>query len=510
MSLFCLVLHTHLPYVRRNGVWPCGEDFFHQAAIESYLPLLGVLGDLASDGWDDALTLSISPMVAHQMRDAHMQRELAWHIGGWELRAQRQAWNYEGVYRSEFRDLAAYYARFARAQGARLDALGGDIASGFAALSAAGLIEILGGPLTHPYLPSVRETSLAAAQVSLGVAEAVGGAPSGMWLPECAYAPEMGIEDLIAGAGVDHVVIDGPTMIRSGGDVGAPRTIGTSSVTAFARNLDVTYRVWSPTGGYPSGKWYRDFHHYDLVGGFKDWRVTGRQIPLHRKRPYEPAAASAAVVADARDFAAHIARTLTEQDGGVVVAAYDTELYGHWWFEGPEFLRALFPALREAGVTPASLRTARARLGAGDGIDLVEGSWGFRKDGRSWHGEDTAWMWDALGEVEADTVRALTKYEGVTGARRAALEQLQREAFLLQSSDWPFMVIRGRNADYAHQRFGTHLERWKQMHELLRSHLPDDLIAPAVPEIHEIDNIAPHLVPTLGDQAGNSASTPQT
>lgn len=495
MSAFCLVLHTHLPYVRRNGVWPCGEDFFHQAAVESYLPLLGALRSLHEDGFREALTLSLSPMVAHQMADPHMQRELAWHLGAWELRAQRQAWNYDGVYRSEFRELAAYYARFGRAQAEMLDAIGGDLSSGFAALERDGLAELLTGPLTHPFLPSVREPSLAAAQVDLGVralASLTGAPPSGMWLPECAYAPEHGIEDLLADAGIDHIVLDGPTLIKSGGGLDRPRRLGNSDVSAFPRNLDVTYRVWSPTGGYPSGAWYRDFFAYDLVAGFKDWRVTSRQAPIERKRPYEPGRASDAAATDAQDFAAHIASTLGAQgDGTVVVAAYDTELFGHWWFEGPAFLRALFPALREAGVTPMTLRAARERYGAGEPVEMVEGSWGFRKDARSWHAEETAWMWDALGEVEADTVRAATKFEGATGARAAALAQLQREAYLLQSSDWPFMVIRGRNAQYAHDRFGAHLQRWREMHELLRSHLPDDLVRRAVEAQFAIDNIAP-------------------
>ena len=229
MGVFSLVLHTHLPYVRRNGVWPSGEEFFHQAALESYLPLLGVLQTLADEGLSDALTLGLSPMIAHQMEDTHMLRELEWFLGVYEIRTLRQTTNYEGVFRDEFRDLAAHYARFARAQGDLLDSLtNGGIAKAFDELARRGAIEIIGGPATHPYLPLVREPALARAQVELGAREhdrLFGHRPAGMWLPECAYSPEAGIEGLLDDAGVGHIVVDGPTMLRSAGpgSTSAPR-----------------------------------------------------------------------------------------------------------------------------------------------------------------------------------------------------------------------------------------------------------------------------------------------
>jgi 1,4-alpha-glucan branching enzyme len=507
VGIFSLVLHTHLPYVRRNGVWPSGEEFFHQAAVESYAPVLGVLESLAEAGLHDALTIGLSPMIAHQMQDAHMLRQLAWYLGVYELRALRQTTNYEGVFQREFKELAAHYALFARRQADRLDTLpGGGIASAFDAFARAGVIEIIGGPATHPYLPLVREPSLARAQIALGVAEherLFVRAPAGMWLPECAYSPDAGIEDTLATAGVDHIVIDGPTMLRSAGpgSTFAPRRIRSSSVVASARNLDVTYRIWSPTGGYPTGKWYRDFFHYDMEAGFKDWRVTSIRKPVEQKRPYEPERAAAAARADAEDFAALIARTLDERERetgreGHIVAAYDTELFGHWWFEGPIFLEHLYRVLAEMpDVRARSLKGALELLPSPEPVELVGGSWGFRKDDRSWVAPETQDMWDALGEVEADTVRFVDKFRDAGPGRRDALEQLVREAMLMQSSDWPFMVLRGRNLDYAGERFFGHRERWNYLVELLRSRIPDDLIAQKTQDVFEIDNILPGLTP---------------
>ncbi|MFA5890151.1 MAG: 1,4-alpha-glucan branching protein domain-containing protein [Actinomycetota bacterium] len=503
MGIFALVLHTHLPYVRHNGVWPCGEDFFHQAAVESYLPLLGVLEDLGAHGMTGLMSLGLSPMVAHQMEDPHMLRELGLYLGRFEARAWQQVANYEGVFTPEFKDLAAHFAIHARAQSDRLDACGG-IARSFGAIADAGVVELLGGPVTHPFLPRVRAPELIDAQVRLGAEEhkrILGRRPRGMWLPECAYQPGAGIEETFARAGVGHVVVDGPTMLKSAGpgSTFAPRRIGTSDVVAFARDLDVSYRVWSPTGGYPSGKWYRDFYHYDLEAGFKNWRVTSIHKSIGEKRPYEPKRAAAAARQDAENFAALIAETLSAAERrtgreGVVVAAYDTELFGHWWFEGPEFLRHLFTVLDSIpGVRACSLERARELLDEPEPVDLIEGSWGFRKDDRSWVSDGTQDMWWFLGEIERETPRLLQEFAGATGARREALSQLVRETMLLESSDWPFMVIRGRAPEYAYERFATHQSRWHRLADLIRSDASEDVIAAATAEIGEIDNILPGL-----------------
>ena len=505
MGVFCLVLHTHLPYLRRNGVWPSGEDFFHQAAVESYLPVLGILQELADRGARDVCTIGLSPMVVHQMQDPYMLRELDLYLGRYELRAMRQVANYDGVFAREFKDLAAHYAMFARAQSQRLDAVGG-IAAGFNAIARADTIEIMGGPATHPYLPLVREPLIADAQVRSGREEferIFGRAPAGMWLPECAYDPDAGVAEMLQRSGVGHIVVDGPTMLRSAGPGSTfrPRPIAGSEVVACARDLDVTYRVWSPTGGYPTNKWYRDFFHYDVEAGFKNWRVTSVRKRVEEKRPYEPARALAQAHADAEDFVALITSTLARHERdtgreGVVVAAYDTELFGHWWFEGPAFLARLFELLADhPSVTPMSLERAIEHVGPGDAVALQAGSWGFRKDERSWVADQTQEMWWFLGEIEAETLRLREKFADAGPGRRAALTQLVRECFLAQSSDWPFMVVRGRNPDYARERFTAHQERWNRLADSLRSRLHDETVGRIAREIYEVDNILPDLDP---------------
>jgi len=355
VGVFALVLHTHLPYVRRNGVWPSGEDFFHQAATESYLPLLETLERIGDGAAEPLLTVGITPLIAHQMQDPYMLRELTLYLGRYDLRAWWQVANYDGVYTEEFKDIAAFYARFARRQLARLDGMRDGMAGAFGDLERAGVIEIAGGPASHPVLPEIGEPSLLRAQVAHGIAEherTFGRRPRGMWMPECAYRPGLGVEELLGSSGISHVVVDGPTMLHSAGpgSTFTPRLIGGSAVAAFARNLDVTYRVWSPTGGYPGDKWYREYHAYDMTAGFKNWRVTSKRTPIVGKKPYEPARALERVARDAEDFVELLDTSLTEHrertgNEGVVVACYDTELFGHWWFEGPAWLESVYGLL---------------------------------------------------------------------------------------------------------------------------------------------------------------------
>jgi len=507
MGVFSLVLHTHLPYVRRNGVWPSGEDFFHQAATESYLPMLSTLERIAEGHkGGPALTVGITPLIAHQMQDPYMLRELTLYLGRYDLRAWWQVANYDGVYAEEFKDIAGFYARFARRQLVRLESLPNGIAHAFGELERDDAIEIAGGPASHPVLPEIGEPAVMRAQVSHGIAEHqrhFRGRPSGMWMPECAYRPGLGIEELLDESGITHVVVDGPTMLRSDGPGAtfAPRMIGSSNVAAFARNLDVTYRVWSPTGGYPGNKWYREYFAYDMTAGFKNWRVTSTKTPIAGKKPYDPARGLERAAKDAADFVQLLDDSLTahqERTGseGAVVACYDTELFGHWWFEGPVFLENVYRLLENhPRVRPMSLGRALEAVPATRNVELQEGSWGFRKDLRSWIAPETEEMWRALDEAESETVRIAGKFAETSPepAQERALSQLVRELFLLQSSDWPFMVLRGKNAGYARERFDGHRERWSRLTDALLKRMPAEPLDRLTAELAELDNAFPEL-----------------
>lgn len=459
---FCLVLHTHLPWVAHAGAWPVGEEWLHQAWATSYDPVVEVLERLAAEGRTDLLTLGVTPVVHAMLDDPYLLRQHHTWLGGWQVRAASLAARPDAA--PGLRDTAAYEWRLASRALERFESRwrhgGSPVLRG---LADSGVVELLGGPATHPFQPLVADDRLVAAQLRTGLddhALRLGNRPRGIWAPECGYRP--GLEEHYATNGVTHFLADGPTLIGSGADTGAAWTVGDSDVVVVGRDLDVTYRVWSPRSGYPGGRWYRDFHTFDHGSGLRPARVTSVRTPPEEKRPYDPAHALAAVEEDALDFVRVVVDRLRERE--LVVVAYDTELFGHWWHEGPAWLERVLRLLPEAGVRLTTL----GRLEPRGRVDLNEGSWGSGKDYRVWENDSVSWMLDQSRDVQRRLLDVVDK-RTPSRARDTTLDQLAREAFLVMSSDWAFCVTKDSAADYARARHSTHVARFTELADAVES-----------------------------------------
>jgi 1,4-alpha-glucan branching enzyme len=488
VGTFCLVLHTHLPWVAHAGTWPVGEEWLHQAFTGSWRRVLSLLTDLAGEGARDVLTLGVTPVLAAMLDDPYCLRELHTWAGLWQLRAEGLARRPE----PHLRELAGYEFRAATACLADLEArwLTGGLSAALRPLVDAGVVETLGGPATHPFLPLL-DPRLARAQLAVGLDDArlrLGRAPVGIWAPECGYRP--GLEQLYAELGVSRFVVDGPALR---GDTSAARPVGDSGVLCVGRDLAVSYRVWSPRAGYPGSAEYRDFHTFDHPSGFRPARVTGRRVEPAAKQPWDPALAAAAVRRDAADFVDLVRRRLTmlaDRHGrpGLVVACYDTELFGHWWHEGPDWLAAVLRGLPAAGVRVSTLRGAVEAGHVGPPVELGPSSWGSGKDWRVWANPAVA---DLAAAVDAVQRRLLSIVDVHNGQQRdPALDQLVREAFLAASSDWAFMVTKDSAAEYARWRADEHAARFHRLADLLDRAEP---AAGYTAELRRIDGPFGHL-----------------
>jgi 1,4-alpha-glucan branching enzyme len=472
VGTFCLVLHSHLPWLAHHGSWPVGEEWLYQAWAHSYLPVVDLLERLAAEGRRDVLTLGVTPVLAAQLDDPYCLRAFHEWLGGWQLRAGYAATRWHGRWKAA-PELQALAAAEYRAAGAALETFETRWRHGFSPvlrpLVDSGVVELLGGPVTHPFQPLLDQRVRGFALRS-GLADTrlrIGRAPEGIWAPECGYAP--GMERDYAAAGVRRFLVDGPALR---GRTSAARPVGDSDVVCFARDLDVTYRVWSPKAGYPGDPAYRDFHTYDHPSGLKPARVTGRQVAPEDKKPYDPTLAAAAVRAHVADFVATVVarlRALRARDGrpGLVVAAYDTELYGHWWHEGPAWLEGVLRALPEAGVRVSTLGGALAAGHLGAPVELPASSWGSGKDWRVWDGEQVADLVDAGAAVQRELLSTVDCLVG--GFRNPVADQLAREAMLALSSDWAFMVTKDSAADYARRRAAGHRTRTVELAAALRA-----------------------------------------
>jgi 1,4-alpha-glucan branching enzyme len=502
------VLHSHLPWLRRNGTYPVGEEWLFQSWSESYLPVLLALERLAGEGHRDLLTLGITPVLAEQMDDPYLLGEFHGWLGRRLVDLEYTVSRYGAPDRDRLGDVWTHHWRRQRdlleLVESRILATG--LTAPFRALADAGVIELLGGPATHPYLALADDGAMIRGQIESGLAvheRAFGRRPSGVWTPECSYRPGgtvadptlpplavaadgtptlrrsstvlPGLEEFWQEAGIDHFVLDGPTLARaagagdrdwaySGGELvppggpldvlDHPALVGDSDLAVFGRNLAVSYAVWNPHGGYPAHSDYRDFYAIDVEGGFKSWRVTDRER-WEAKEPYDPEPARKRARVDAEDFVGLLRRHLEPRPhDALVVAAYDTELFGHWWYEGPVWLEAVLRGLAEdRELRSTTLRGHLDRHPPTRRLDLPESSWGWGKGHAAWVSERTRWIWQAVRDAEA---RFRQLPEGTV--RDAAWRQLT----LLQASDWPFMINRDQSAQYAEERVRAHLARFDQ------------------------------------------------
>ncbi|HEY2723174.1 MAG TPA: glycoside hydrolase family 57 protein [Pseudonocardiaceae bacterium] len=464
VGTFCLVLHSHLPWLAHHGAWPVGEEWLYQAWAQSYLPLFDLLDRLGAQGRRDLLTLGVSPVLAAQLDDPYCLRGMHDWLGGWILRAELaagRAGKTDTAGRPGLRDTAE---REFRAANAALESFEQRWRHGASPvlrrLVESGVVELLGGPLTHPFQPLLhpRVRAFALAEGLADTALRIGHRPAGIWAPECGYAP--GMEHGYAAAGVQRFLVDGPALGSETAGTALAHRVGDSEVVCFARDVEVSFRVWSPRSGYPGDPSYRDFHTYDHPSGLRPARVTGKEIAPQDKAPYEPELAARAVDLHVDDFVTVVRDRLADlrdQHGrpALVVAAFDTELFGHWWHEGPAWLAGVLRALPEAGVRVSTLGAAQAEH-LGEPVEPPACSWGAGKDWRVWDGPQVADLAAENGALQDELLAALPP---PGPARDPVADQAVRESMLALSSDWAFMVSRDSAADYGRRRAAEHLDR---------------------------------------------------
>ena len=507
---FVLALHSHLPYVMHHGRWPHGSDWLCEAALDTYLPLLEALEQLAAHGTPAPITIGFTPVLANQLADPAFHRELDAFFDLRLAACDEAAKSLPTTGDQGLLPLLGFWrSRFCALQ-ARYHSIDRNIVAAFRKLEQDGQLEIIGSAATHGYLPLLGRDESIRLQLAVGRAEhhrLFGRDPVGCWLPECAYRPRgiwsaragtalvrRGVEEHLADAGFGYFFTDAH-LARAGGVLGsygdvplgaerfdAERHEGVSrpaasavrsphrayrvspvragkAMAALVRDPASSMQIWSRHQGYPGDAWYLEFHKMRWPGGLKFWRVTGSGVDLGAKRAYEPGAAFSRAADHASHFA-HLLRTEARVPGrhksDVVVAPFDTELFGHWWFEGVEFLAATYRRLaQQRDVRPTTAHGHLEAHAPRTGIRLAEGSWGANGDHSMWLNERTASMWRRLWALEDafwDAAPAALSCQ----AARPVLAQAARELLLAQASDWEFIVSTDVVADYGVRRFEGH------------------------------------------------------
>ncbi len=455
-----LVLHSHMPYVEGFGTYPFGEEWLFDAVIRSYLPVLEVARDL---------TMTVTPVLADQLEDAGARQRLRDFLVEWRIGAAEADLAEVPV---ECRPACeAELARYRRAL-ELLDADGGDPLRPFQRAREEGRVALAGSSATHAVLPLLASRPGLALQLDAGVRSHRRrfGWDGGAWLPECAYAP--GLEWRLAEHAVDWFCVDQSAHEEPLAALAPVRTA--AGPVGLPIDWEAVSWLWS-LDGYPSDPAHAQFDGKSLRG-MRLWKVGGGA--------YDPEAAAAAARRQAGEFLAATAARLRTYEAahgrrGLLVFAIDTELLGHWWSEGPIWLRAVLDGAEEAGVR---LLDAPRALAEHEPVErpLRASSWGEGKDLRTWDSPPVADLAWGARRLELRLLRALS--EGLRGdaALRAA-----RELLAAQSSDWAFLDQRGQAGDYAYQRATDHaramLEAIDSVYDTdsrMRSLAPDLSLAP--------------------------------
>jgi 1,4-alpha-glucan branching enzyme len=512
---FVLALHSHLPWVLHHGRWPHGSDWLCEAAVDTYLPLLDALNGLEREGVSAPVTLGITPVLAAQLSHPSFVTELDAFVTQRLAACEAAPASLATTGDSALLPLAEYWRdRLTHLRGVMRDA-NDDLIGAFGELQQRGRLELISSCATHGFLPLLGRDESIRLQLFTGRGEhkrLFGVLPSGLWLPECAYRPpgpwhprgsrarahRRGTAEFIRNAGFRYFFVDahlpqagqflglyndvqvGTTRGDGDRDALAPvdqeltavrspyrpyRMPGSGNlVAALVRDPRSTRQVWSRHEGYPGDEWYLEFHKMRWPGGLKLWRVTGEGVDLGAKQQYEPLRARERALSHAKHFSwllGEIAKT--EKDGDLIVAPFDTELFGHWWFEGVDFIADVYREMSHSSVRPV---TARAHVGAHPPrgvVRLGEGSWGANGDFSMWMNDQTAWTWARLWPIEDafwDSARAALAGGPAT---RRVLEQAARSMLLAQASDWQFIISTGAATDYAEMRFALHCADAEQL-----------------------------------------------
>lgn len=511
---FLLCLHSHMPYVLSHGKSPHGTDWINEATAECYLPLLHTLDRLYREGIKPRWTINMTPILAEQLADPAFQDGF---IEYCQLKIDQsiedqKRFNMQGELGME--GLALMWQRcFTRALVQFKHQWSRSVLSGFKYFQDVGAIEIITSGATHGYQPLLSTEESCRAQIRLGMIAYegyFGKKPRGIWLPECAYRPRYewrppvgegepveraGTDELLADEGLEYFFVDSH-MIRGGQPLGSyagkfpqlaelfarsakyftppeefrseyEHYVLPSGVTCFARDPHTTVKVWSGDVGYPGDPHYLEFHKQLYPSRLRYWRISENKADLGQKQPYDPFKAFENMQNHAQDLVDTLKETLATYKGvadreGTVVAMYDTELFGHWWWEGPEFLYHFTRALHKDGTVEM--------VSGGDMMDtdparhlitLPEGSWGEGGYHYIWLNEDNAWTWEKLYPCQRKMIQMAKEY--AKGPAKLVVEQAARELLLAESSDWQFLISTKSARDYSEIRFVDHVDRFTRL-----------------------------------------------
>lgn len=525
---FVFVLHSHLPYYRKAGMWPFGEENLYECMAETYIPLLDVIEELHEEGIKAKLTVGITPILTEQLADPEMNRGFEKYL---ETKIEAVAKDIERYPCAEVQHsqhieyLAKFYHNwYSQIKDHYINRYNKDIIGSFKKHYELGNIEIITCGVTHGFSPLLATETSLNAQFRLGVEthkKFYGKQPRGVWLPECAYRPGMEqtdptgkktfrppIEVTLSNNNIEYFFTESH-VIEGGVSVGSRRVVGIygnieyiplpsrpatglstyeaywmqgAEVAVMGRNDRAGFQVWSAANGYPGDGCYREFHKKDDKSGMNYWRITTPTTDLGDKMLYDPVLALDRIGENADHYADLLYHLLNDHknatgENGLVMVSFDTELFGHWWFEGLHWIKQIIKKMNDH-IPGISRELAGEYINENkpkSAITLPESSWGQGGHFWVWQNHQTEWMWTIIHSAEY-RMEALAKnnINESDPLKLRVLNQAARELVLLQSSDWPFLITTWQARDYATDRFLEHKDHFEKLASMIENNQIDE------------------------------------
>ncbi len=492
---FSIILHAHLPYVRHREPERIEERWLFEAMSETYIPLLWNLEEQKDE---KLLTISFSTTLMEMLADPLMQRRYLEHLESIEALLKKEE---KSVKTSEEMNLVDFYMKRFKQLKHTFLIWDQNLLRGFRHYVDEGKLDCICSSATHAFLPYLLTKEAIKAQVIHGLQtfkKHFGYRPRGFWLPECAFSP--GIDRILFEEGVRYTFVDehalkfaDPALSK---ETGAP-VYSPHGVMLFSRNCELSSQVWSSVEGYPGDKDYREFYRdiayerdweyikpfmhskgFRVDTGLKYHRVTGL---TEEKQFYNRHNALIKINEHSHHFISKVKEQLFIHQNEcspphLVVTPFDAELFGHWWFEGPEWLKQVIEKGSEIVnfITPEQFLDRQYKEIKTTHVSF--NSWGRHGYGEVWLNEKNSWVYRELHRTEKDLIQLITTYRGTGDERDRCLKQMVREWMLASSSDWSFIIDDESATQYAEERTNEHLSRFKKLKLLLLNDKLNDSI----------------------------------
>lgn len=556
---FTFVLHSHLPYVINHGEWPHGMDWLYEAAAETYVPLLKEFDALVAESISPKVTLGITPILVEQLASEKFKYGFIHYLDQKIEAALENKDEFAKIKNEHLEKVSVFWEEYyTDIKNIFIDIYSRNVLAGFRKLQDNDHLEIITCAATHGYFPLLGSDEAIDAQVRVGkesYKRHFGRDPKGMWLPECAYRPSYewsspiaeypkkfhrkGVEEFLYKYDIQYFIVDKHLIMGGEGkgvyidrfsslkqlwrqfeknwqptDEIKERSIyenylvtstGTGrAAVAYGRHEESALQVWSGEYGYPGDGRYLDFHKKHYPGGHRFWKVTSAKADLADKMEYYPEDVEEAL----ENQASHFVNILHEYINGhydntgkvgVLTAPFDTELFGHWWFEGTRWLGKVLRKLNSsADVKKVTLGEHLRENQPSVSVSLPEGSWGQGGFHYIWLNKWTEWTWKHIYAAEDRLTELADTYKDTKDETlRHLLNIMARQLLLLESSDWQFLISTWSARDYAEDRIAVHNERIKKIDEILKEYLKNRTLNEGAEEylrrIEQDDDIFPDL-----------------